>query len=195
MLTHIASRLRCKVYLVHVLNFSFAALTLTTGLLGNYVTLPLWTGVTTALENPNCTMIHNSTARQNRNETNGHSLSPATMDPFFVISFSLLSFTVILGIIICLLLAAQLLINAVAGRQVLKMITKENDLLFPQWLLIVIGVLNAFTDLLSVFSSLPSRIAPFLQAILPPSIIPLTIFFRYSIYLQCSKDILTSLQG
>jgi hypothetical protein len=100
------------------------------------------------------------------------------MDPFFVLSFASLSFVVIFGITTTVMLLVQSLTNAIAGRRVLTLLTIDDDLFFPQWQLLLIGIFDALNGVFVVFASMPARTAPFLQAILGNFTIPLTIFFR-----------------
>ena len=141
------------------------------GQVGQNVSLPLWTGAISARSNPNCTSGTGSLDFATSNHTN----ASAVIDPFFVLSFSSLSFVVIFGGITAVLMVVQILVNSISGRKVLKLITKEDDLLFQEWRF---GVLDALNGVFVVFASLPSRTAPFLQAILGNFLIPLTIFFR-----------------
>lgn len=171
-------------HLLLLLNIIFAAISVI-GQVGQNVSLPLWTGATSALDDPNCTNSSQAVASQAEDDyssqytagSNDSSSSPI-MDPFFVLSFASLSFVVIFGVITAVLVVVQLLANAVMGRKVLTLMTLEDDLLFPQWQLILIGVFDALNGVFVVFASMPSRTAPFLQAILGNFTIPLTIFFR-----------------
>ena len=160
-----------------LLRIIFAAISVV-GQVGLKVSLPLWTGATGTTNDPNCT---NATTKEIFNGT--ASGNYRTMDPFFVLSFASLSFVIIFGIITTILGVIQLLVNACHGRRVLSLITVEDDLRFPQWQLILIGVFNALNGVVVVFSSVPSRTAPFLQAILGNFIIPLTIVIR-SVFLS-----------
>lgn len=173
-------------YLLVLLNIAFAAIAVL-GQVGQNVTLPLWAGATGALYNPNCSNASKASSEeadsyssylQLGSGSNSSNSSQPTMDPFFVLSFASLSFVVIFGVITTVLLVVQVLTNAVAGRKVLVFMTVEDDLLFPQWQLLLIGVFDALNGVFVVFASSPDRTAPFLQAILSNFIIPMTIFFR-----------------
>ena len=171
--------------LLLLVNIIFAALAVL-GQVGQNVSLPLWTGATGALDNPNCTNSSQEMTGEDYDSVDfdvdgansSNSSSSPTMDPFFVLSFASLSFVVIFGSTCAVLGAVQLITNAITGRTVLKIFTLEDDLLFPQWQLILIGVFDALNGVFVVFASMPSRTAPFLQAILGNFTIPLTIFFR-----------------
>ena len=152
-----------------VLNIIFAAISVI-GQVGENVSLPFWTGATSALGNPNCSDFDI--------DTTSNSTYQPSMDPFFVLSFASLSFVVIFGAITAVMAAVQIIVNHLKGEEVISLLSKENDLKFPQWQLILIGVFDALNGVLVVFASLPSRTAPFLQAILGNFIIPLTIIFR-----------------
>lgn len=172
-----------------VLNVIFAAVAII-GQVAQNVSLPLWTGATSALDNANCTdsSQHGNSSDyysseyidEDNNNSNGSNSSSSSlmMDPFFVLSFASLSFVVIFGTITVILVLVQVIANALAGKEVVKLITKRDDLLFPQWQLVLIGIFDALNGVFVVFASMPKRTAPFLQAILGNFTIPLTIFFR-----------------
>ena len=157
-------------YLLVLLNIFFAVLAVI-GQVAQNVSLPLWIGATSELEDPNCTDI-NITAIDASNS----SYTPA-MDPFFVLSFASLSFVVIFGAISLVIIVIQLILNHLFGKDV-KFITMKDDILFPQWQFVLVGVFDALNGVFVVFAADPSRTAPFLQAILGNFIIPLTILFR-----------------
>ena len=133
-----------------VLNLIFAALAII-GQVGENVSLPLWAGAVSS----NCS-VHKA---ENSDIT-------GEMDPFFILSFGSFSFVIIFGTLT--------LINFVVYR---KSITKE-DLTFPQWQFMLIGICDALNGIFVVFASPSARTAPFLQAILGNIIIPLTIVMR-----------------
>lgn len=179
--------------LLLVLNIVFAVLSVV-GQVGQNVSLPLWIGSTGALYNPNCS--HNTTSPHlensyslmtelsltSTNHTN-HTVAQPFMDAYFVLSFASLSFVVIFGVSTAVLAVVQVITNAVAGRRVVNALTMQDDLLFPQWQLLLIGVFDALNGVFVVFASDPKRTAPFLQAILGNFTIPFTIFFRYGLAL------------
>ena len=143
--------------LLHFFNFLFAALAVL-GQTGQNVSLPLWTG--SAVLNCNAST----------GESNNGTQAAGSMDPYFVLSFASFSFVVIFGL--ATLVAA--VVSVMTGK---GYITKE-DLKFPQWQFLLIGLFDALNGVFVVFASIPSRTAPFLQAILGNFLIPLTIVFR-----------------
>lgn len=170
-----------------LINCCFAAIAVI-GQVGQNVSLPLWTGATGALGNPNCTSNNSDFKYQDKflvGDTDSGAPSKnvstyqPTMDPFFVLSFASLSFVVIFGVITSVLALVQIVVNRFNGDQSVKWITVKDDLAFPQWQFVLIGIFDALNGVFVVFASLPSRTAPFLQAILGNFTIPLTIFFRY----------------
>lgn len=162
--------------LLVVANIFFAVLAVI-GRVGMNVSLPLWTGATSKIAYPNCTS--NSSLAAFLSSNGGiNASSPPTMDPFFVLSFSALFFVILFGCITLALAAVQLTVNKLVEKPKLQFITVEDDLLFPQWQLLLIGIFSALNGLFVVFASLPSRTAPFLQAILGNFSVPLTILFR-----------------
>lgn len=169
-------------YLLVLLNIIFAAIAVIAQV-GQNVSLPLWSGATGALGDPNCTntssVSHFYQVELASSNASGNSTNSLSMDPFFVLSFASLSFVVIFGVVTAAMAVVQLLTNAISGKKVLSLITLEDDILFPQWQLMLIGVFDALNGVFVVFASLPSRTAPFLQAILSNFAIPLTIFFRF----------------
>lgn len=119
------------------------------GQVGQNVSLPLWANAASS----NCSPYRND------NDTVGE------MESFFIVSFGSLAFVVFFGI--CTLITA-----------IFDFKTIKENLTFPQWQLILIGMCDAFNGLLVVFSASPKRTAPFLQAILGNIVIPLTIVLR-----------------
>ena len=162
-----------------ILNITFAVIAIV-GQVGQNVSLPLWAGATQSLYSPNCSNISSNSSMDALEEgsSNASNSSKPTMDPFFVLSFASLSFVVIFGAITAFLVVLQLTVNAIKGEQFFSFITLKDDILFPQWQLILIGVFDALNGVFVVFASTPTRTAPFLQAILGNFTIPLTIFFR-----------------
>ncbi len=144
-----------------VLNIVFAFLAVV-GQVGQNVSLPLWSGSTQLDCNSNGSA--NATAAE-------------SMDPYFVLSAAAFSFVVIFGIITLILVVLQLAVGAFFTLPAVLRVTKE-DVKFPQWQLILIGVFDALNGVMVVYASLPDRTAPFLQAILGNFLIPLTIIFR-----------------
>ena len=149
------------------------------------MSLPLWSGATSSLTDPNCTTTTSLSTEESDynsltsgNTTGNQSSSDHIMDPFFVLSFASLSFVVIFGITTAVMAVVQWITNAVKGRRVLNWLTLQDDLFFPQWQLLLIGVFDALNGVFVVFASMPARTAPFLQAILGNFTIPMTIFFR-----------------
>ena len=127
----------------------FFAFLAVAGLVGENVTLPLWAGAASS----NCSYYRNNTA------TDG------IMDNFFILSFASTAFVIVFGL--CTLVTA-----------IFDFKTIKENLKFPQWQLLLIGVCDAFNGILVVFSASSSRTAPFLQAILGNIIIPLTMLLR-----------------
>ncbi len=175
-------------YLLVGLNIFFATLAVIGQVFQN-VSLPLWVGSTEALGNPNCTSNKSQLFedyyddyKESEDLASSKNVSKPFqpgMDPFFVLSFASLSFVIIFGVITACILVVQVVANHLYGRTVFRFITKEDDLLFPQWQMILIGVFDALNGVFVVFASSPSRTAPFLQAILGNFTIPLTIVFRW----------------
>ena len=129
-------------YILVALNIFFAALAVI-GQVSQNVSLPLWTGATSALGNPNCTSNninksqlfeeyykedHESssslTSSNNGSSNNTSSFQPG-MDPFFVLSFASLSFLIIFGVITAGIVVVQVIANYWYGDTVLEFITKE----------------------------------------------------------------------
>ena len=127
----------------------FFAFLAVAGQVGENVTLPLWAGAASS----NCSYYRNNTA------TDG------IMDNFFILSFASTAFVIVFGL--CTLVTA-----------IFDFKTIKENLKFPQWQLLLIGVCDAFNGILVVFSASSSRTAPFLQAILGNITIPLTILLR-----------------
>ena len=144
---------RHKATIFVILNVLFAVISVV-GQVGQNVSLPLWIG--TATGNPNCTNASNG---ENSSNTTG-----ASMDPYFVLSSASFSFVIIFGV--------ATLVSAAFGK-----VTKE-DLVFPQWQLLLVGVADALNGVLVVFAAPAARTAPFLQSILVNIMIPLTIVLR-----------------
>lgn len=116
----------------------------------------------------------------NYNTSNNNSAYQPRVDAYFLASFTAVAFVLLFGCITLILLVVQLTVNLLTGKRQLAFITVEDDLLFPQWQLMLIGLFLALTALLVMFSSPTNRTAPFLQAILGNIAIPMTIFFRYA---------------
>ena len=133
-----------------VLHVFFAFLAIV-GQVGENVSLPLWAGAVSS----NCS-VH---------KAEGH---PGEMDPFFILTFASLCFVIIFGFLS--------LINLLVYP---KAFSKE-DLTFPQWQFMLIGICDGLNGVLIVSASPSARTAPFLQAILGNITIPLTIVLRYS---------------
>ena len=128
----------------------FFAFLAVVGQVGENVSLPLWAGAASS----NCS-IHKG------NETTGE------MDPFFILTFASFSFMLLFGIIS--------LVNLLVYPKAFS----KDDLKFPQWQFMLIGVCDALNGVLVVSASPSARTAPFLQAILGNITIPLTIVLRY----------------
>lgn len=144
-----------KAFLV-ALHLFFAVLAVV-GQVGENVSLPLWAGAASS----NCsTHIHKG---NNSNETTGE------MDPFFILTFASFSFMLLFGIIS--------LVNLLVYPKAFS----KDDLKFPQWQFMLIGVCDALNGVLVVSASPSARTAPFLQAILGNITIPLTIVLRFKI--------------
>ena len=131
-----------------VLNLFFAILAVV-GQVGENVSLPLWSNAASS----NCSIYRSATSSGN-------------MDSYFILSFASFSYVVIFGVIT--------LVMFVVRR---KSITYD-DLTFPQWQFMLIGLCDALNGILIVFAAPPNRTAPFLQAILGNIVIPLTIILR-----------------
>ena len=166
-------------YVPIIINICFSAIAIF-GQVGQNVSLPLWTGATGALNEPNCSAGTEESEDFVADSGPLGNSSPAyqpEMDPFFVLSFASLSFVVIFGVITAIITFVQFLVNNFHSTKV-NWISIENDLKFPQWQLCLIGVFDALNGVFVVYASSPARTAPFLQAILGNFIIPLTILFR-----------------
>ena len=167
-------------YVPVLLSIFFAALTVV-GQVGQNVSLPLWTGYTDYLRSMDCAK---GTATPNGTESGTWSrIVPdpfgPVMDPYFVVSAASFSFVVIFGLVTLAIALVQTLLNYINFQdKTYNFITVENDVKFPQWQLMLIGIFDALNGILVVFASPPIRTAPFLQAILGNFMIPLTIFFR-----------------
>ena len=193
--------IRISGYVAIAINVCFSAIAIL-GQVGQNVSLPLWTGATGALRQPNCSGGGKSeedvyiSDDSESNSSNSSSYQPE-MDPFFVLSFASLSFMVIFGIITAVILVTQFCVNTFTGKKV-NWVSVQNDLKFPQWQLFLIGFFDALNGLFVVYASSPARTAPFLQAILGNFIIPLTILFRWvrhnfsyrAVVQACSKHVL-----
>ena len=159
----------------------FFALLAVIGQVGQNVSLPLWTGYTEYLRSMKCakgTAAENSTGNGTWSRIVPDPFGPV-MDPYFVVSAASFSFVVIFGLSTLAIVVVQTILNRTHFlERTYGFITVENDLKFPQWQLLLIGVFDALNGILVVFASPPSRTAPFLQAILGNFMIPLTIFFR-----------------
>ena len=159
----------------------FFALLAVIGQVGQNVSLPLWTGYTEYLRSMKCakgTAAENSTGNGTWSRIVPDPFGPV-MDPYFVVSAASFSFVVIFGLSTLAIVVVQTILNRTHFlERTYGFITVENDLKFPQWQLLLIGVFDALNGILVVFASPPSRTAPFLQAILGNFMIPLTILFR-----------------
>ncbi|XP_064389976.1 crt homolog 2-like isoform X2 [Halichondria panicea] len=175
-MTKYLEKLRESQYLLVSINLVFAVAAVI-GQVGQNVSLPLWISATASFSNPNCTALESSYATGNSSNTS----SPPEMDPYFVLSSASISFVIIFGTCLLVILSVQLLLNRLCKERRFRFITVENDLLFPQWQFMLIGFFDALNGVLVVFASPPTRTAPFLQAILSNSAIPLTILFRFLI--------------
>lgn len=149
-----------------LLNVLFAILAVVS-LAAYNVARSLWWGMTEAVHIPWCSNISTATRYQ------------PTLDPYFILSFSSLSYFIIFGLVTLGIFVVQSCINVLAGRRVVGFLTFRDNLLFPQWQLVLIGVLNAIGGTMYLFSSVVPRTSPFVQALLGNFSIPLTIFFRY----------------
>lgn len=156
-----------------ILNVFFAFLAVV-GQVGQNVSLPLWSGSTQL----DCGQsAANGTAN---GSSNGTTTTSESMDPYFVLSTASLSFVVIFGIISLVLVCVRLLLGAFRKDHLLPdvLVISKEDLRFPQWQLLLIGLFDALNGVMVVYASLPDRTAPFLQAILGNFLIPLTIACR-----------------
>lgn len=148
-----------KAVLLVVFNVFFAAIAVI-GQVGQNVSLPLWVGTATGDSScANASEDGNNTANDDESNTTAPS-----MDPYFVLSSASFSFVVIFGV---------MTLAAAAVGQV-----GWEDLRFPQWQFLLVGVSDALNGVLVVFASPSSRTAPFLQSILGNILIPLTILLR-----------------
>ena len=98
-----------------------------------------------------------------------------TLGVYFVVSFASLVFTVLFGLG---LLFLALFVPGKIG---------DTERKFPLSLQAEVGICNGISGILIVFSSSGERTAPYLQAILGNSIIPLTIFIRYDYHFADTK--------
>lgn len=172
----VLEKLRGSKRLLLCLNLAFAAAAVI-GQVGQNVTLPLWADATNSLLDLNCT---NTT----KHETNGaNSTYQPVMEPYFILSSASFSFVVLFGFITLLILVVQCLLNWVSVEKQYSFLTIKDDLKFPQWQFILIGVFDALNGVLVVFASPSKRTAPFLQAILSNVSIPLVILFRSALNL------------
>ena len=165
-----------------LLSIFFAALTVI-GQVGQNVSLPLWTGYTDFLRSMKCaTGTASAEVNHTRNGTWSRIVSDPSgpvMDPYFVVSAASFSFVLIFGVTTIVIALVQTILNKLNFQgKTYNFITMENDIKFPQWQLMLVGVFDAFNGVLVVFASPPTRTAPFLQAILGNFLIPLTIIFR-----------------
>ena len=160
----------------------FFAVVAVIGQVGQNVSLPLWTGYTDYLRSMKCakgTAGENGTVNGTWSRIVADPSGPV-MDPYFVVSAASFSFVVIFGLTTLVIVLVQTFLNRIQFQdKTYGFITVENDLKFPQWQLVLIGVFDALNGVLVVFASPPTRTAPFLQAILGNFMIPLTILFRY----------------
>lgn len=161
-------KLRGTRYPLLVLNLLFAGAAVI-GQVGQNVSLPLWISATDSFSNPNCSGY---------NENSSNTSAPPQMDAYFVLSSATISFVVIFGISLLVVLLVQYLLNTFSTEKRYSFITMHNDVRFPQWQLMLIGFFDALNGILVVFASPPTRTAPFLQAILSNVSIPLIIVFR-----------------
>ena len=165
-----------------LLSVFFAALTVI-GQVGQNVSLPLWTGYTDFLRSMDCAKgTASAEVNHTRNGTWSRIVadpSGPVMDPYFVVSAASFSFVVIFGVVTLVIALVQIILNKMKflGKSY-NFITVEQDIKFPQWQLMLVGVFDALNGILVVFASPPTRTAPFLQAILGNFLIPLTISFR-----------------
>ena len=120
----------------------FFAFLLVTGLVGENVSLPLWI-----------------------DSTNGNTSGP-TVDSYFVLTFSSLSFAIIFGL-------GTLLIRIFSPNTL-----GETEKHFPHRLMFLVGLCDALNGVPVVFASKGTRTPPYLQAILGNFLIPLTVLFR-----------------
>ncbi len=162
-----AAKFRSTRYPLLLLNLLFAGAAII-GQVGQNVSLPLWISATSSFSNPNCSEYQNTS----------NTTSPPKMDAYFVLSSASISFVVIFGLILLVILLVQYVLNTFSTERRYSFISVENDLRFPQWQLMLIGFFDALNGVLVVFASPPTRTAPFLQAILSNVSIPLTIAFR-----------------
>ncbi len=155
-----------------LLNVFFAFLAIV-GQVGQNVSLPLWSGSTQV----DCGREKNAT---NGNRSNATTPTSESMDPYFVLSAAAFSFVIIFGIITLILVLLKLVLEAVRTdfRLPAVLVISKEDIRFPQWQLLLIGLFDALNGVFVVYASLPDRTAPFLQAILGNFMIPLTIVFR-----------------
>ena len=167
-------------YLLLVLNLTFAAIAII-GQVGQNVSLPLWVDATASFSNPNCTPTTSGVEDVEDLYLDGSNNSTGeapSMDPYFVLTCASFSFVLIFGFCSLVLAATQFILNRIYQTNRYQFITVKNDLLFPQWQLMLIGLFDAMNGIFVVFASPSKRTAPFLQAILGNAMIPLTIVFR-----------------
>ena len=130
--------------------FAFAAVG---GQIGVYVSLPLW-------------IDSSNKGSSNFTSHSNTTVSQQTVDSYFVLTFSCLSFVVIYGF--------SLVLTKIFYPY--KIGATERD--FPHLLLFLIGMCDALNGVLVVFASSGKRTAPYLQAILGNMSIPMILFVR-----------------
>ena len=162
---------KTRLFIVVNLLFAVAAVI---GQVGQNVSLPLWASAASSFGNPNCTLMNDSYI----DAVNRSNSSTPEMDPYFVLSTASFSFVIIFGFCTLVTLLVQFILNCISSEKKYSFITLNDDVRFPQWQLILIGFFDAMNGVFVVFASPASRTAPFLQAILGNSLIPLTILFR-----------------
>ena len=152
-----------------IANIFFAFLSIT-GQVGMKVTLPLWVDSTILTDSERHLHYANQTiaARNLSNETGETGAYQPEVDAYFVLSFGVIGFFVI--IIGPAMLFIRLFRPHLIGE------TERN---FPHSQIFLAGFFNALNGVFIVFASSGTRTAPSLQAILGNIMIPLIIALRY----------------
>ena len=121
----------------------FFAIVLLSAEVGNRVVLPLWV-----------------------DSANG-TVTGATMNPYFALSFSSIVFFIIFGL-------GTMFIRVFSPKDI-----GDTEERFPHLLLFLVGFCDALNGVLILFACKGSRTPPYLQAILGNFLIPLTVLFRW----------------
>ena len=129
----------------------FFAIVLLSAEVGNRVVLPLWV-----------------------DSANG-TVTGATMNPYFALSFSSIVFFIIFGL-------GTMFIRVFSPKDI-----GDTEERFPHLLLFLVGFCDALNGVLILFACKGSRTPPYLQAILGNFLIPLTVLFRWVRFMYIKK--------